>query len=193
MKHIVLIIALLAASHLSRAAEYDEPIDGGGSPDGKMVVVNIHNGDGGYFVIRDSSGATLFSVQSIRGEYINNLAYAADKVLWRPDSQFVAVAFKTTKFAAETVVFRRTGNTLQRVNLPAIDPFDWEHADFGSSDNTHRMPYQWRKNGDLVMDITTGYHTKSEAGITGYFLTIQFAGNPLKAVKASRTKVTNRD
>ncbi len=193
MNRVVIIVLLLAWCHLSRAAEYDDPIDGGRSPDGQMVVVNIHNGEGGYFVIRDASGTNLFSEQSIQDEQTAKLALAACAVLWRSDSQYEAVAFNTTKFAVETVVLRRVGTTLQRVSMPAIDPFDWEHAEFGTSDNTHRMPYKWRKNGDLVMDVTTGYHTKAEPGITGYYMTIHFVGNPSKGVKSSRTKTANRD
>ena len=188
MKRALLITALLLAPHLSRAAEYDEPIEGGRSPNRQIEVINIHNGEGGYFVIRNKSGETIFSEKSLRKEF--DFAHSAWAVLWRADSRFVAIAFGTTKFCVETVVFYLDGQNLVRVPIPEYDPPDAEN---NLDNNTHRVPHRWLKNGDLVMDITTGYHTKSDGGITGYYVTIDFAGNPPKGTKHSRTKPTDRD
>ena len=191
MKRLLLFVAVAAMAHSSRAADYDEPIEGGRSPNGKIVVMNIHNGEGGYFVIRNDKDDIIFSEKSLDGEFISpKFAWTA---LWRPDSRFVAIGFQTTKFATETVVFRITGSALQRVFIPLFDPFDWNHAEFGSSDNTHRMPSKWLKNGNLIMDITTGYHTKSDGGISGYYATIHFKGKPPKGTKVSETPEINRD
>jgi hypothetical protein len=93
----------------------------------------------------------------------------------------------------QTIVFFRDCQVLKRVGIPVYEPFDAEHAEFGTMDNTHREPYRWLKNGDLVLDITMGYHTKSEPGSTGYFATLHFAGNPPKATKKGRTKTVVRD
>jgi hypothetical protein len=177
------IVGLCFAFQLSRAAEYDEPIEGGRAPDGQFVVMNIHNGEGGYFVIRNRSGETVFSETSLRDEF-GGLAYSAWDALWRSDSRFVAIAFGTTKFSVETVLFYRDGQTLRRVTLPPFDP---------DSEYTHRRPHRWLKSGDLVLDITSGYHTKSDGGISGYYATVHLAGDPPKASKRSQTKETNRD
>ena len=185
------IIILLLAMHDCYAAESNPSIENGRSPDGMMEVVNINAGDGRFIIINDK-GETLFSGESIQDKYINNIAFPVWKVLWRHDSKFVAIAFSTSKFAEETVVLRRDGNALQQVELPAFNPFDWEHAKVGSSDNTHRVPYAWHKNGDLIIDITSGYHTKSDGGLSGYFIAVHFVGNPLKAVKGAKSKTTMR-
>lgn len=179
---LILSLALLAAPHCCDAVEYDEPIEKGHSPDRQFDVVNIHNGEGGYFVIRNSAGETVFSEKSLPVTFA--FANAASEVLWRADSRFVAISFSPSKFSDETVVFYRDGQTLRQVELPDYEP---------ESENTHRHPHRWLKNGDLVLDVTSGYHTKSDGGISGYFATVHFAGSPPKASKHSRTKVTNRD
>jgi hypothetical protein len=56
MNRFLIVFVLFAVATLARADEYDEPIQGGRSPDQQIEVVNIHNGEGGYFVIRNSSG-----------------------------------------------------------------------------------------------------------------------------------------
>src|SRR5690242_8238524 len=119
MRRALLITILLLAQHLSRAAEYDEPV-GGRSPDGQFEVINIHDGEGGYFVIRNKSGETIFCEKSLRDEF--GFAYAAWNVLWRGDSRFVAIAFSTTKFCVETIVFHRDDQKLTRVPIPEYDP-----------------------------------------------------------------------
>ena len=183
MNRFLIVFVFLAAATLGKANEYDEVIQGGRSPDREIEVVNIHNGEGGYFVIRNSSGETIFSEKSL-GDEFGGLAHFAWKVLWRPDSRLVAIAFGTSKFSVETVVFYYDGKALKRVELPVYDP---------ESGNTHRVPHCWLKNGDLVLDITEGYHTKSDGGISGYFATVHFTGNPPKATKGSETKSKNRD
>jgi len=177
MKRALLLIMLLAARSLS-AAEYDEPIEGGRSPDRQMEVVNIHNGEGGYFVIRNQRGETVFSEKSLREEF--EFAHFAWDVLWHPDSGLVAISFGTTKFCVETVVFYRDGQQLTRVPIP---DYDRPNVENNLDDNTHRRPHRWRKNGDLVLDITTGYHTKSDGGITGYYAIVRFAGHPPKGTR----------
>jgi hypothetical protein len=181
-----LLILVLVLPHVSRGTADDmlmEEVEGAGrSPDRQMEVVNIHDGNGGYFVIHDSSGAIIFSEKSFSDEF--PYARFAWKALWSPDSRFVAIAFGTSKFSVETIVFHRDGKTLNRVLLL---PYDED------SDNTRRIPHQWRKNGDLVLDITEGYHTKSDGGISGYFATVHFTGNPPRASKGSETKPTDRD
>lgn len=180
------LVLLLALANASRGAADDmlmEEVEGAGrSPDRQMEVVNIHDGNGGYFVIRNSSGATIFSEKSLSDEF--PYAEFAWKALWSPNSHFVAIAFGTSKFCVETIVLYRDGDTLRRVTLPAYDE---------DSGNTHRIPHRWRKNGDLVLDITEGYHTKSDGGISGYFATVHFTGIPPKATKGSETKETDRD
>jgi hypothetical protein len=188
MRRTLLIIAFLLAQHLSGAAEYDELIEGGRAPDHRFEVINIHDGEGGYFVIRNKLAETMFSEKSLRDEF--GFAYAAWSVLWRADSRFVAIAFSTTKFCVEAIVFYRDGQKLARVPIPEYDPPDAENK---LDNNTHRVPHRWLKNGDLVLDITTGYHTKSDGGTTGYYATVHFAGNPPKGTKRSRTKSTDRD
>jgi hypothetical protein len=188
MTRALLFIVFFFAQHLCNATEYDESIEGGRSPDRQFEVINKHDGEGGYFVIRNNSVETIFSEKSLRNEF--GFAYAAWNVVWRSDSRFVAIAFSTTKFCVETIVFRRDGQKLTRVQIPEYDP---PEAENNLDDNTHRIPHRWLKNGDLVLDITTGYHTKSDGGITGYYATIRFAGNPPRGTKHSRTKSTDRD
>jgi len=186
-KRILFLVFFLTIKSLS-ATEYDEPIEGGLSPDRQMEVVNIHNGEGGYFVIRNKAGETIFSEKSLPAEF--DFAHAARDVLWSPDSRFVAIAFGTTKFCVETIVFYREGQQLTRISIPEYDPPSVEN---NQDDNTHRTPIRWLKNGDLVLDITTGYHTLSDGGITGYHATVHIAGNPPKGTMGSRTKSTDRD
>ena len=98
---------------------------------------------------------------------------------FRIQSRFVAIAFSTSKFCVETIVLYRDGDTLRRVVLPAYDE---------DSGNTHRIPHQWRKNGDLVLDITEGYHTKSDGGISGYFATVHLQGIRPRQPKARKQR-----
>ena len=161
---------------------------GGCSPDHQIEVVNIHNGEGGYFEIRDASGKSIFSDKSLDGEFFCP-DFAWD-VLWRSDSKFVAIAFGTTKFSVETVVFRRDGKNLVRVPIPEYDKPD---ANLDVEDTSHREPHQWLKNGNLVLDVTTGYHTKSDGGISGYLAAIRFVGIPLRGIKVSQTESIDRD
>jgi len=184
-------------------------VPGGRSPNGEFDVVDVDldmvaGGDYPYrerhFEIHDKSGKTLISELSLE-----DLTFTSDdspgthvfggawKAVWRADSCFVAIETYTSKFATKPIVFFRDGDEFRRIKMPEYEPFDEEHATFGTSDNTHREPLRWRKNGDLVLDITMGYHTKSDGGITGYFAIVHFAGKPPKATKGPETKTTNRD
>ncbi len=186
MNRILLLIAFCLTAHLSRAAEYVEsPVETGKSPDGQMDVVNIHDGEGGYFVIRNNSNSTIFSEKSLNDEFGDQIVVrpsAAQTVLWRPDSRFVAIAFPTYTFAVETVVFFREDGTLRRIAIPE---YSRPHVEV---DRTHCEPYRWLKNGDLVLKITTGYSRLGEGTLTQYFATVQIRGNPPKASKGSQTK-----
>jgi hypothetical protein len=187
MRRFLLLIAFSLAANLGRAAEYGEPpIEGGKSPDGRIEVVNIHDGNGGYFEIRTGSGATLFSEKSLRKEF-GGRAEFAENVLWRKDSRLVAIAFGTYKFAVETVVFLCEGDKLTRVSIPQYHPSNAE------IDTIHCVPHHWNKSGDLVLDVTGGYHTKSDGGITGFFATLKFEGEPLKGIQRSKSKPTDRE
>lgn len=211
MKYVLLLVTLCASFSLSAAYGIVETIEGGRSPNAQLEVVNIvtpKTSDEDYpnperhFEIRDKSGQTVISELSLKDLTDTNdsgkiFAFAdAGKVLWRPDSRMVAISTRTSKFATLTVVFACEGNSVKRVEIPEYEPFVFDPKDpemFGSSDTTHREPYRWRKNGDLILDITMGYHTKSDGGITGYYATVHFSGNPPKAVKGSQTKETERD
>lgn len=179
----LIILAFCVAATLAKADSRDGLYEGGRSPDGQLEVWGIHDGNGGHFVVRDSSGKTIFSEESLRDEF-GGVALSACKVLWRSDSHLVAIAFNTTKFSVELAVFYHDGETFQRVAVPEYDP---------DSVHTHRVPHRWLKNGDLVLDITEGYHTKFDGGISGYFATVHFTGEPPKATKGPETKPTDRD
>ena len=161
-------------------ADNVEPVDQGKSPDGQLEVVNIHDGNGGYFEIRSESSSVLFSEKSLNDKYPVTPT-GAWKALWSADSQWLAIAFGTTKFSVETIILHRKGATLEPVDIPEYD---------GDSENTHRVPQKWRKNGDLVLAISTGYHTKSDGGIDQYLATVHITGTPPKGVKGTQTKST---
>jgi len=189
-------LILLAVARSSAAAANVEAIEDGRSPNGQFEVVNVlvvkMDGTVPYnerhFEIRIKSGHTIISQsREVFG------AEGATKVMWRPDSRFVAIAVKTSKFAIQTKVFFREGHTLKKMEIPEYEPFDEDHASFGSSDSTFREPYRWLKNGDLVLDITLGHHTKSEPPSLGYYATVHFSDNPPRASKKSRTKTIDRD
>jgi hypothetical protein len=208
MKRVFLLLTLCVSVRLSAAERAVETLEGGRSPNGQLEVVNVATfkaSDNDYpnperhFEIRTKSGGIVLSQLSLKDLTDVNDSGAifvfdgAWKVLWRADSRFVAISTRTSKFATHTVVFLCGDDTLKRVEIPEYEPFDWEHAEFGTSDNTHREPYRWLKNGDLVLDITMGYHTKSDGGITGYFATLHFTGKPPKAIKGRQTKAVDRD
>jgi hypothetical protein len=160
-----------------------EPVDQGKSPDGQMQVINLHDGNGGYFEVLTSAASLLFSEKSLNGRYPVT-PKGAWQALWSVDSQWVAIAFGTTKFSVETVVLHRRGKALELVEIPTYD---------SESENTHRVPQEWLKNGDLVLAISTGYHTKSDGGIDQYLATIHFEGTPSRGVKRSQTKSATVD
>ena len=203
------LILLVACCRLDAADSGLDTIDGGKSPSGQFEVINVWRSsklNSGFpitlrhFEIRNKSGEILvseLSLQDLLRSYNDSsdihVFGDAHKVLWRSDSRFVAISTRTSKFATQTILLYFDGKTFSRVAIPEYEPFDEEHASFGSSDNTYREPYRWRKNGDLILDITMGYHTKSDGGITGYFATIHFKGNPPTASKGSETKATDRD
>jgi len=143
-----------------------------------MQVINIRDGRGGFFEVRSQAGELIFSEKAVSARYVV-APKGAQQVLWSPDSQWLAIAFGTTKFSVETIVLHRKGTALELVDLPAYD---------ADSENTHRVPQEWNKNGDLVLAISTGYHTKSDGGIDQYLATIHFTGTPPKGVKASQTQ-----
>ena len=164
-------------------ADDAEPLERGKSPDGQLQVVNIRNGAGGYFEVRTSMGEVLFSEKTLTDHYPVP-PKGAQQVLWSANSQWVAIAFGTTKFSVETIVLHRNGSTLELVGLPIYDQ---------DSDNTHRIPQEWRKNGDLVLAVSSGYHTKSDGEIDQYLATVQFKGTPPKGEKGPQTKPTALD
>jgi hypothetical protein len=179
MKTIQTLTAALAFFIASPAIASDvEPVDQGNSPDGQLQVVNIHDGNGGFFEVRTSSGSVLFSEKSLNGQYAIT-PRGAWQALWSANSQWVAIAFGTTKFSVETAVLHRNGAALELVAIPHYD---------SESENTHRVPDEWRKNGDLVLAISTGYHTKSDGGIDQYLATLHFQGTPLQGIKGLQTK-----
>lgn len=180
---LILVAAAILLGMMSVVAEELDPLDGGKSPDGKLEVVNVHDGNGGYFEVRTAAGSVLFSEKTLNDRYAVT-PRAAWQVLWGADSQWVAIAFGTTKFSVETIVLHRNGAALEPVDIPEYD---------ADSENTHRVPQKWRKNGDLVMAISTGYHTKSDGGIDQYLATVHFTGTPPKGVKGSQTKSTPVD
>jgi hypothetical protein len=200
MTRALLIFLLITAQSLTNATEIDVPINGGRSPDRQLEVVNINDSEGGYFVIRSSSRETIFSGKSLRDEF--QFAWIAWDVLWRSDSRFVAISFHTTQVCVETVIFEHIGATLRRVKFPWFmwdgktqnrSPYEGLADNETLIGNTHRRPTRWLKNGDLVMDITTGYLRKSsEAQIKGYFATVRFTDDPPKASVISKTKITVR-
>src|SRR5437588_4118783 len=103
MHRVLFLIALCFIRHSSHATESGAtPIEEGKSPDGQMEVVSVPGADGSHFEIRTSSGATVFSEESLKEEFGGRASFA-ETVLWRPDSRFVAIAFGTYKFAVETV------------------------------------------------------------------------------------------
>ncbi len=185
----------------SAAGDEIERVEGGKSPNKQFEVVNIHsvkNGDDGspyderHFAIRKKSGE-LFTPEVSLNVPMYHRGYEAQKVLWRGDSRFVAISIQPTKFATHTVVMFYDGKTFRQIEIPEYERFDWEHAIFGSEDSTHREPCRWLRNGDLLLDITMGYHTKSEGPAPGYFATLHFAGTPPKAAEVRRTRTTDRD
>ncbi len=197
MRSIAILLSLLyLASGQIAAAD----LPGARSPNGKFEVVDVDinmNAGGNYpyrephFEIHNESGKTIvsqlaledltFTLDDSPGIHVFGGAW---KVLWRADSQLVAIETRTSKFATKTIVFFRDGDTFKRISVPEFEKFD---------ERTRCEPLRWQKNGDLVLDVTMGYHTKSDGGITGYYLTIHFAGNPPKATKTSETKETNRE
>ena len=176
--HSLFFVAWMPIFMVTAIAENVEPVDQGKSSDGKMQVGNVQDGNGGYFEIRTASGSVLFSEKSLNDRYPVTPS-GAWQALWSADSQWVAIAFGTTKFSVETIVLHRNGTTLEPVDIPKYD---------AESENTHRVPQKWRKNGDLVLAVSTGYHTKSDGETDQYLATIHFAGNPPKGVKDSQTK-----
>jgi hypothetical protein len=209
MKAFLLLLIVCMGVRSSAANPDIERIEGGRSPNGQFDVVNVtthKTSDGNYpnperhFEVRTKSGETVLSQLSFKDLISRNSSEdakytfaGASKVLWRADSHFVAISTQTSKLAIQTVVFDHNHKGLRRVEIPEYEAFDWEHASFGSSDNTHREPYRWLFNGDLVLDITMGYHTKSDGGITGYHATLRFSGNPPKGIEKRRTKTVDRD
>ena len=178
-------------------------LEGGRSPDGQFEVVNVSlhrtNNTGyryqeTYFEIREKSGQVIASEYSIKdlvfttddssGDHVYD---GADKVLWRSDSRFVAISTRTSKFAVHTEVFYKDGLTFKQVEMPDYSELDLK-ADPQAYDNTHVEPHRWRKNGDLVLDINFGYHTKYDGSIFEYFSTVHFTGHPPKASKGAETK-----
>jgi len=174
------------ASDTSGIAGKVVPIEGGTSPNGMFEVVNIYPKNEGqwHFEIRSKSGDTLISEMALddlvmtdeSGKY---LFWPASTVLWRPNSRWVAISTRRSKFDMLTIVFRWDGHKFQRVPIP-----DYE----GDTENTFRTPDHWLKNGGLVLDITLDHHTKSEPGGREYYATIGFSGKPPNGFKRSRTK-----
>jgi hypothetical protein len=177
-------------------------VDGNRSPDGQFEVVNVtkplindagNHYRGTHFEIRAKSGQVIASEYAIKdpaftsdhppGDDVND---GAEKVLWRPDGRFVAISIQTSKFAIHTIVFFKDGEAFKQVQIP--DYGDVDLKDPEAYDNTHVEPYHWRKNGDLVLDINFGYHTKYDGSIFEYFATVHFAGYPPKASKGPETK-----
>ena len=197
MPRIAILLSLLFLGTCRLAAG---TVSGGRSPNGEFEVVEVGldmNAGGNYpyreshFEIHDRSGKTIVSelaledlTFTLNGSPGIHVFGDARKVLWRSDSRYVAIETETSKFATETIIFFCDGGTFKRIKGPECDEFDA---------HTKCAPLRWLKKGDLVLDITSGYHTKSDGGITGFYLTIHFAGNPPKATKHSETKETNRD
>lgn len=176
--HSLLFAAWMPIFMVPAIADNVEAVDQGKSSDGQMQVVNVQDGNGGYFEIRTASGCVLFSEKSLNDRYPVTPSRAWH-ALWSTDSQWVAIAFGTTKFSVETIVLHRNGTALEPVDIPKYD---------AESESTHRVPKKWRKNGDLVLAVSTGYHTKADGKIDQYLATIHFEGNPPKGVKNSQTK-----
>ena len=184
MKRLVILLSILTAS-LESVALGD--VEGGRSPNGEFEVTNVDLDvvlDGDYhshkphFELHDKLGQTIVSELSLKDLTLTldnppgiHVFGAAWRVLWRADSRFVAIETYTSKFATETIVFFRDGETFKRVKTP-YQPSDDERATDEGWAHTHCEPLRWKKNGDLVLDITEGYHTKSDGGITGYFAAI---------------------
>jgi hypothetical protein len=181
------------ASNTSTIAGKVEPIEGGASPNGMFEVINVlltatdatgFSYNDWHFEIRSKGGETLVSELSLP-ELIawtdsNKHAFGGgETVLWRPNSRWVAISTRTSKFSVETIVFHWDGHQFQRVPMPQYE---------ADTDNTFRMPYRWLKNGDLVLDLTLDHHTKSEPGGREYFATVGFSGNPPNGFKRSRTE-----
>jgi hypothetical protein len=185
---------------LAIAASDAEPIDGGPSPNGQYQVVKVWGpmNDGGnqdivpHFELRNKSGKTLISELSIAQLQPPFGFLGAFQVLWRSDSRFVAIATETSKYTIHTLVFFKTGQTFKRIDIPDYD--DDDEGNWRSEDGVHQLPYAWRKNGDLVLDITYGY-TKiaTEDEISEYFATVHFSGNPPKGSKGPQSKVAPDD
>jgi hypothetical protein len=139
--------------------------------------------------LRNKSGNTLISELSIAQLQPPFGFLGAFQVLWRPDSRFVAIAVETSKFTIHTLVFFRRDQTFERVEIPGYNDADWR-----SEVGVHQLPYAWRKNGDLVLDITSGYtKVAKEDEISECFATVHFTGNPPTGVKGPQTKVTRGD
>ena len=114
------LIAALAVLFVDPAvADTIEPVDQGKSPDCQMQVVNIRDGGGGYFELRTSAGDVHFSEKTISDHYAVP-PKAAQQVLWSLDSQWVAIAFGTTKFSVETIVLHRKWHHLRISGPPSL-------------------------------------------------------------------------
>lgn len=143
-----------------------EAVEGGTSPDGQRMVVNVEDRLGDHFEIRDKAGKTLFSEESIREDYFESQARAAEKVLWRGDSQYVAIAFSTSYLGVDTAIFRLVDGVLEPYGAK-LDPYDPEKDPSGRGDTTHRLPSRWDEMGNLILEVSHGHGEKPEREITG--------------------------
>lgn len=192
-RFVFLFLMFCCKSHVL-AANDAEAIDGGRSPNRQFEVVKVWGpmNDGGnrdlvpHFELQDNSGNTLISELSIPQLQSPFGFLGAFKVLWRPDSRFVAIAVETSKFTIHTLVFSKTGRTFDRVEIPGYNEADWR-----SEVGVHQLPYAWRKNGDLILDITYDYTKVTEEDkVSEEFSTIHFTGNPPKGYKVKGTKAS---
>ena len=127
------------------------------SPDGKFAFLKIWEPTSRTCdLIEKASGKVLLRAAESE-EDSNRLS---TEMLWRPDSQFVALMISTTRRSAWVAVFAKQGATFREIKLP-----DMPEAEIPKKSHKPGMdhiveidwssPSKWRKDGSLEVTTST--------------------------------------